>query len=112
MTDGPGGEALSGAVRALRYTIAVLGESDRQAAGGSPEDAAGVTMTVDEATALAPHLAHLVIATKLEMAAQLGASGHEEQAAAARGWLLAELEVHEMNASLAAIEAEVNGAAG
>lgn len=112
MADTPPPELIRQTTAALRYTLAVLGESDRQAAGGSPEDAAPVSMTVDEAIALAPHLAHLVIAARQAIAGQLGITGRAEQARFVRGQLESEIEILEINAAFAGVEAEVNGAAG
>ena len=97
-------ELIRQSAAALRYTLAVLDETGRQAG-----DAAGLAMTVDEAIALAPALAHLVIGARHALAERHGASGPAEQAAAVRTWLLAELEGHELNAAFADVEAEMKG---
>ena len=102
-------ELIRQSAAALRYTLAVLDETGRQAGGGRPGDAAGLAMTVDEAIALAPALAHLVIGARHALAERHGASGPAEQAAAVRTWLLAELEGHELNAAFADVEAEMKG---
>jgi hypothetical protein len=111
MTQGPAPGQFEQAAAALRYTLAVLDETGRQAAGGSPADAAPVSMTVDEAIALAPALAHLVIAARRALAENRGVDGPEAQAAWARAQLQGELEAHEMNAAFAAVEAEMRTAA-
>ena len=95
------------AAAALRYTLAVLDETGRQAAGGSQGDAAPVTKTVDEAIALAPYLAHLVIAARCVLAGNLGIDGPEARAAWARAQLQGELETCEMNAAFVGVEAEM-----
>lgn len=87
---------------ALRYTLAVLDEIDRQLAGAAPS-ASGVTMTADEAIALAPVLAHLVIAGRAVVAKDQGAADWSPRV---RAYLESELEQAEVNAAFARVEAE------
>ena len=95
---------------ALRYTLAVLDEVDRQAAGAAP-DTDGMKMELDEALALAPELAYLMIDALSTLGAELGRTP-EERPAFVRNLLLAHTEGAEVDASFAAVEAEVKGAGG
>jgi hypothetical protein len=112
MTAAPPPELIRQAAVALRYTLAVLDETSRQAAGGSPDHAVPVTMDVAEALALAPALAHLVLGARCVLAENLGIDGPEAQAAWARAQLQGELEAHEMSAAFADVEAEMRSSGG
>ena len=113
MTATPPAEQIRVAVKALSYTLAYMDELDRQEAGGSPADAPGVTMTVDEAVALAPALAGLLLATTRELVGRdLFTDDPAEQNRGAREKLQRELEIHEVNAMFAAVEAEMSGDSG
>jgi hypothetical protein len=110
MAHTPPAEQIMVAVRALRYTLAYMDELDRQEAGGSPADAPGVTMTVDETLALAPALAALLVATTRELVARDDFTGNPaEQGQGAREKLQRELEILEVNATFATVEAEMDG---
>jgi hypothetical protein len=109
----PSAEQLGATARALRFALAVLDESDRQEAGGNPADASGVTMSIDEARELAPMLAMLLVATTRELArVELYTEDPAEQNRAARERLQRQLEAHEVNATFAAVEAEMHGDGG
>ena len=103
-------EQLAAAARALRYALAVMDEGDRQAAGGSPADARGVDMTVDDALALAPALALLLVTARRELASlRLVTDDPAELTRRAREMLEQQLEDMEVSATFAAVEAEVRG---
>jgi hypothetical protein len=94
---------------ALRYVLAVADEYDRQLAGGAPGDAAGVSMTVDEALALAPTLAYLLFDSVCSLAAMTG-RGRGERPAFVRGRLLEMADRAEAEAVLfTGLEAEMRG---
>ena len=113
MAATPSAEQLGTAVKALRFTLTVLDESDRQDAGGNPADASGVTMEMSEALELAPALALLLVATTRELArVELLTEDPAEQNRAARERLQRQLEAHEVSATFAAVEAEVRGDGG
>jgi hypothetical protein len=107
MADGVSLEAIQGTVtvRALRYTLAVLDEHDRQLAGSAP-DTVGVRMTVDEAVTLAPELASLLIDAVVSLVAEQGLPP-EDRPALVRRLLQDRLQSAEMDARFAAVEAEV-----
>lgn len=111
MAAAPPAEHLAAAVRALRYALAFMDEGDRQAAGGSPADARGVDMTVDDALALAPALALLLVTARRELASlRLVTDDPAELDRCAREMLEQQLEHLELAAAFADVDAEMQGA--
>jgi hypothetical protein len=109
----PPAEQIMVAVKALRYTLAYMDELDRQEAGGSPADAPGVSMTVDEALALAPSLALLLVSARQELAGrELLTNDPAEQNRGAREELQRQLEALEITAAFAGVDAEMEGDGG
>lgn len=108
MDPQPTAQELRGAARALRFTLAALDESDRLEAGGDPADASRVTMELDEARALVPVLAQLLVATMRELAGrELLTDDPAEQDRATRKRLQGMIESMELSATFADVEAEM-----
>lgn len=102
----PSAEQFEMTVKALRFTVWQLDVTAWRAAGADPADMPPCPVTDAELPALAAPLAQLAIAARRAMAENLGFDGPDAQAAAARAFLLGELETHELNAAFAAVEAE------
>jgi hypothetical protein len=109
MDSRPGTEQLGLTAKALRFTVWQLDMTACRAAGADPADMPPCPVADGELPALAAPLAVLVTAARRALAENLGIEGAEAQTAAARAFLLNEIENCELSAAFAETEAELLG---